>query len=84
MRRNNTMKKIKNHQQLQLAIKRNQLIQFQIDFCFNLKQIFDEFKDVQDDDTLLAVNVYWMLHDIIENVMNFGDMMMDYMDLTKS
>jgi len=78
------MKKIKNHQQLQLAIKRNQLIQFQIDFCLNLKQIFDEFKDVQDDDTLLAVNVYWMLHDIIENVMNFGDMMMDYMDLTKS
>ena len=76
------MRNTNKNQQIQLAIKARKLIQFNIDFCLDLKQVFEELKEVKDDDTVPAPNVYWMVYDIIENLMTFGDLVQDYMKLT--
>ena len=80
IRRNNTMK---NHKQIQFALKSKQLMLSQIKFAFLLKESFLKYKDVKDEEMVSGVDVYWILHNILNDYMDMGDLIQDYMELTE-
>lgn len=80
MRRNDTMK---NYKELQFAIKSKQLIDSQIKFAFLLKNSFELYREVKDDEMVSGVDVYWILHDILKDYLDLGDLIQDYLELTE-
>ena len=74
---------MKNHKQIQFALKSKQLMLSQIKFAFLLKESFLKYKDVKDEEMVSGVDVYWILHNILNDYMDMGDLIQDYMELTE-